>query len=102
MAKISLGLKSEYLEGKIKLIDLEYDSIAVFKNNGKFYAYLDICPHADTPMGEDCMSNGEIICPLHGAKFKAISGEVIEAPAEENLEMYDVFEENDELFIEMD
>jgi nitrite reductase/ring-hydroxylating ferredoxin subunit len=45
------------------------------------------CSHAEFKLGDCRMRRGcEIECPMHGARFRAVDGEVLKGPATEPLE----------------
>lgn len=47
--------------------------------DGEFRAFNATCTHAGCAVGS--LSNGQIICPCHGAKYDHDTGDVIEGPA---------------------
>jgi 3-phenylpropionate/trans-cinnamate dioxygenase ferredoxin subunit len=65
--------------------------ICLVRANDEVFALADRCSHADYPM-----SDGEVVdeyvieCVLHGAQFDIRTGEVVESPATEGLELYEV------------
>lgn len=48
-------------------------------SDGEFRAFNATCTHAGCAVGS--LSNGQIICPCHGAKYDHDTGAVIEGPA---------------------
>ena len=49
-------------------------SIALFNENGKFYAMNYICPHSGGPIGEGTIEEGIVTCPLHAWAYDAETG----------------------------
>jgi nitrite reductase/ring-hydroxylating ferredoxin subunit len=102
MADRKIIESSKIEENKVKIVSLKHDDIGVFKRDGIFYAYIDNCSHTDEPMGELCLEEGKIVCPLHDAVFDAVSGKVMAPPAVIGLEMLDVVEKDGFLYIDYD
>ncbi|MET8977086.1 bifunctional 3-phenylpropionate/cinnamic acid dioxygenase ferredoxin subunit [Streptomyces sp. NPDC004539] len=51
------------------------DAIAVFHDDGTYYALDDTCTHGQASLAEGWIENGEVECPLHSARFCLKSGE---------------------------
>ena len=54
---------------------------------GTVTAFVARCPHQGCSVSA---SGGELQCPCHGSRFDAMTGEVLEGPAEEPLETLEV------------
>jgi Rieske Fe-S protein len=50
---------------------------------GEFRAFSQHCPHAGCAASE--FANGEIVCPCHGSRFSADTGDVVQGPATTGL-----------------
>ncbi len=61
------------------------DSIAVFNDNGEFFALDDTCSHEKASLSEGWIEDGVIECPLHAGKFCLKDGSVLSMPATENV-----------------
>jgi nitrite reductase (NADH) small subunit len=48
--------------------------IAVFNENGNFYALNYVCVHMGGPLSEGVIKDGEVTCPWHGWSFVAGTG----------------------------
>lgn len=51
------------------------DAIAVFHDDGAYYALDDTCSHGQASLSEGWIEGGEVECPLHSARFCLKSGE---------------------------
>jgi nitrite reductase (NADH) small subunit len=49
-------------------------AMAVFKENGQFYAMNFICPHSGGPISEGTIKDGIVECPWHAWRFHADTG----------------------------
>jgi naphthalene 1,2-dioxygenase system ferredoxin subunit len=64
----------EVPEGAVKGIEIQKQFVALYRLDGKVYATSDICTHESARLSDGWIENGEIECPLHGARFKIDSG----------------------------
>jgi len=64
------------------------------------FACEDRCSHAEFPLSEGEMVDDFVIeCGLHGAQFDIRTGEVLEPPADERIQMLEVKIEDDVVFV---
>lgn len=57
------------------------DDIAVFNDEGEFFALDDTCTHALASLAEGWVEDAEVECPLHAARFSLRTGEALSLPA---------------------
>jgi nitrite reductase/ring-hydroxylating ferredoxin subunit len=77
-APVALGADSEVPKGEAKLYQDE--NVVVSRNaDGALKAYSSVCTHGGCPMNK--LSGTTIICPCHGSRFDATTGEVVQSPA---------------------
>lgn len=57
------------------------DDIAIFNDDGEFYALDDTCSHEEASLSDGYIEDGVVECPLHAGKFCLRSGEVLSMPA---------------------
>lgn len=83
-------------DGEMMLVDVGGDGIVIASLEGGYYAFDNECTHSYCSLSEGEL-NGEIIrCPCHGAEFDIRTGDVVNPPAVEPLQVYSVtIEEND-------
>src|SRR5437660_5891234 len=48
--------------------------IALFYNQGKYFAIDDTCPHMGASLSEGCVENGIVTCPWHAWRFRLNDG----------------------------
>ncbi len=80
--------------GEVKVVDVDGVMVAVFNIDGEFYAIEDVCTHDGAEIASGCLIDDEIECPRHGARFNVRTGEVLSAPAYEDLETFETRVEN--------
>lgn len=62
--------------------------VAVINVDGEFHAIEDTCNHDGGELTGGCIEGCEIECPRHGARFNITTGEVLCAPAYEDVDTY--------------
>lgn len=76
--------------------------IALFNIKGKFFATDDICTHAHAHLSDGYIDEDRIECPLHQGLFHIPTGRAIAAPPTEDLKIYQVRIEGDDVLIEVE
>jgi 3-phenylpropionate/trans-cinnamate dioxygenase ferredoxin component len=80
----------ELSSGEMKMVEVGDDQILLANIEGTIYACDNVCTHASAPLSEGDLDREQVECPLHGSVFNVTTGEVIGAPAEENLRVFQV------------
>ncbi|MFT5110841.1 MAG: 3-phenylpropionate/trans-cinnamate dioxygenase ferredoxin subunit [Parasphingorhabdus sp.] len=76
--------------GSCKVVDIDDVMVAVFNIDGEFYAIEDLCSHDGGEIATGCLLDDVIECPRHGARFNVKTGEVLSAPAYEDIDIFEV------------
>ena len=81
------------------VIDGEADRpyVVTQPTEGEYRAFSAVCTHTGCTVGS--VENNEIICPCHGSRFDAASGEVLGGPASGPLEQFTVSDEGGTLVV---
>jgi nitrite reductase/ring-hydroxylating ferredoxin subunit len=95
MREVNIGAASDFSDPGRKIVGFGNFEVGVFKLDGEFYAYLNLCPHMGGPVcqgkmiakveeiiAEDRTSKGmafsktkmHIVCPWHGFEFDIRTG----------------------------
>jgi 3-phenylpropionate/trans-cinnamate dioxygenase ferredoxin subunit len=64
--------------------------IAVFNDEGNFFALDDTCTHEDASLADGWIENGEVECPMHSGRFCLATGEALCLPLTRNTRAYSV------------
>ncbi len=66
--------------GESIVVTLNKKDVAVFHDDGKFYAIDDMCPHAGASLSGGHVENGTVTCPWHAWCFRLTDGARINSP----------------------
>ena len=99
---ITIGKAAEVEEGDAAAFDVEGIQVAVARVEGELYAFGDICTHQGCtlmPGGE--LDGTELTCGCHGSMFSIKTGEVLDGPATQPIEVYPAREVDGDIQIEV-
>ena len=82
-------------------IEKKGKQIALFKQNGNFFAIDNRCTHQGGSLCEGTLKDGEIECPLHGSHFEIGTGEATAPPAVEDVNKYNVRVRSEKVEVEL-
>jgi 3-phenylpropionate/trans-cinnamate dioxygenase ferredoxin component len=75
--------------------------LAIVHSSGSFYAIADECSHAQIPLSEGDVGDGEIECYLHGSRFDLRTGGPIGLPATEPVPIYRCVVDGNDLLVDV-
>ena len=81
MAFVKAAKVSDIPPGRIRVVELEEEDVALCNVDGEIYAVANMCTHDGGPLGDGYLLGDEIECPRHGARFNVRTGEVKTLPA---------------------
>jgi nitrite reductase (NADH) small subunit len=61
-------------EGEGRAVEVDNKLIAVFRDQGSFYAIDDICPHMGASLSDGFVTDGIVTCPWHAWRFRLADG----------------------------
>ncbi len=82
-------------------VDIGAEEIALVMMDNEIYAINNICTHEYACLSDGYVEDDRIVCPLHLAEFDITTGEVVEDPAEENLQTYSVKVVDDQVYVKI-
>ncbi len=92
---------SEIPQGRVKVVEVGGEDVALCNVGGEIYAVANVCTHDDGPLGEGYLADHAIECPRHGAKFNVQTGAVESLPAIVPIETYDVEVVGDDVYVDV-
>lgn len=93
----TVGKADEIDDGDVAAFQVGDLQIAVAKVDGDFFAFSDICTHRQCNLSGSDLDGTTIECECHGSVFDVATGEVLEGPATEPVDTYEVRVEGDDL-----
>jgi 3-phenylpropionate/trans-cinnamate dioxygenase ferredoxin subunit len=76
------------------------DQVLVVNLNDEFHATQGICSHEYFELDKGFITGDTITCALHLSRFDLLTGDPLDPPAEDPLEIYPVFIEEGRVVIE--
>jgi len=80
--------------------EFEDDTVLIFNVGGRLFAIADLCTHDDGPLGDGLLSDHDIECPRHGARFDIRTGKALCLPAVTDVPSYAVKVEDGYIYLE--
>ncbi|MFM0341419.1 non-heme iron oxygenase ferredoxin subunit [Paraburkholderia fungorum] len=90
---------AEVKPGDMKCVSLGAARILLSNVDGKVYATSDICSHALAYLSDGFLEGCVVECPLHGARFDVTTGKAMSAPANGDIETYEVTVAEGRIFV---
>ena len=96
---VTVAKTSDLAEDETMLVEVGDERIVLSNIGGMYYAIGEVCTHAEGPLSEGAVEEGEVECPWHGSRFDLRTGEATSPPADEAVPRYGVRIEGDEVLV---
>jgi 3-phenylpropionate/trans-cinnamate dioxygenase ferredoxin component len=96
---VKVAAVSEIPPGDMKMVEVGNEQILLVNVDGTIHACDDVCSHSYASLSEGDLEGAEVQCPLHGAMFNVVTGEVLTPPADEPLRLFEVRIEGDDVLV---
>jgi nitrite reductase/ring-hydroxylating ferredoxin subunit len=80
----------ELSPGEMKAVEVGDEQVLLANVGGTIYACSGLCTHALVPLSEGELDGEQVECLMHGSVFDVTTGEALDAPADENLQVFQV------------
>lgn len=94
-----LAATSDLENGEMKQVEAEGKKILLARIRDRFHATSAECPHYGAPLAEGLLCGDRVICPWHKSVFSITDGALLDPPALEGLKHYEVFVEENRLYL---
>ena len=99
---VRVAAKGDVAEGACLGVRVGDREIALYHlPGGEYHATANVCTHEYALLTDGWLENGCIECPLHAAQFDVRTGKALSAPADEDLTVYKVKVDGDNLLVEV-
>jgi nitrite reductase/ring-hydroxylating ferredoxin subunit len=81
---------ADLADGEMRQCSAGETNVLLARIDGTYHAVSATCAHYGAPLAEGVLNGDRIVCPWHHACYNAITGDLLEPPALDALERYDV------------
>ena len=99
---VTLCPADEVADLEMKAFSVRPDPIAVARIGDEFYAFDDTCTHAACSLADGALEGVTVVCPCHMGQFDLKTGEVIDGPPPDPINVYPAYEDDGKLIVELD
>lgn len=99
---VSVARLDEIPETGLKGISVNGRDIVLVRSEGEVFALEDRCSHEEFPLSAGEVTDGEITCALHGARFELATGTPRALPAVVPVRTYEVRIEGGEVQVKVE
>ena len=93
--------ESELPEGSMATVDVAGLHLLLARIGGEVHALSGTCTHEETDLGLGFLIEDRVTCPLHLSSFDLKTGAVLNPPATEPLQTFNVKIEDGTIFVEV-
>ncbi len=101
MAWTRVASTDEVAEGEVVGVTAAGKEIALYRDQGEFFATGNICTHQHAMLSDGYFEDGCIECPLHQGRFDIRNGRAMCAPLTEDIKVYPVRVEGQDLLADI-
>jgi nitrite reductase/ring-hydroxylating ferredoxin subunit len=94
---VTIGSRGAGPEGEVMSFGAGDRQVAVANVEGDLHAFDDVCTHQQCSLAEGELDGTVIECPCHGSQFDVTSGEAVNGPAVDPVDVFQMKVEDDEL-----
>ncbi len=96
---VKIAEVSDIAAGEMMVVEVGGERVLLVNVEGNIFACDDICSHAFASLSEGDLNGEEVECPLHGSAFNVITGEAMTPPADENVKVYQLRIEGQDILL---
>jgi len=74
--------------GEMRCVSVGQRKLLIAHTNHGVYAAAEVCTHEDARLCDGNLTDTLVKCPLHGSRFDLRTGQVLDDPATENLQIF--------------
>lgn len=98
MAFVKVGRKVDVAAGCATVVEVNGKPVALFNDEGSYYAIENTCKHRGGPLGEGDLSGSVVSCPWHGWEWDVTSGKCL-TNTQAQVARFEVKIEGDDLLV---
>lgn len=101
MAWIKLAEKGDLGDGEVLGLAIGDEQVALYCDGGEYFATGNICTHQYALLSDGYFEDGCIECPLHQGRFDIRTGRAQCEPLTEDIKVFPVKVEDDQIFVDL-
>jgi 3-phenylpropionate/trans-cinnamate dioxygenase ferredoxin component len=98
---VNVGKVKDFATEGTHALNVKGTSVCLVQLGGKYFALDDRCTHAEAMLSAGEVEDGEVACPLHGARFDLKTGAAMTPPATMPVRTHGVKVEGDNVLISL-
>ncbi len=87
---------------EMRCVSLSDRNVLVAHTAEGWFVADEMCTHEDARLCDGNLNGTLVKCPLHGSRFDLTTGAVLDDPADEPLNIYQVITEGDIVYVTLD
>jgi naphthalene 1,2-dioxygenase ferredoxin component len=99
---VRVAARDDVPEGSTLQVEAGGVPVCLYNLAGTICATQDTCTHAQASLAEGFIEGEAIECPLHQAMFDIRTGKALTPPATEDLRVYPVRIDGDDIIVQVD
>ena len=99
---VSVGTAGEIGDGEMNSYAAGEHQVAIANVEGDLHAWDDVCTHQQCSLAVGEIEGTIVECPCHGSQFDVTTGEAVQGPATDPVDIYEVRELDGELQVLID
>ncbi len=96
---VEVGSAGEIGEGEITSFSAGGRQIAIANVDGDLHAFDDVCTHQQCSLAEGDLDDTIVECPCHGSQFDVTTGEAVEGPATDPVDVFELRDQDGALHV---
>ena len=98
---VKVGRASDFPDNEGTAVEINGRPVCVVRTGSAFHAVDNRCTHAESRLSGGDIEDGEIVCPLHGARFSLETGAALTLPAVKPVRVHAVEVRGDDVFVKL-
>ncbi len=94
---VTIGSAGGVPEGEVMSFSVDSRQVAVANVEGDLHGFDDTCTHQQCSLAEGELDGTIVECACHGSQFDVITGEAVNGPAVDPVDVFQMKEEDGQL-----
>jgi 3-phenylpropionate/trans-cinnamate dioxygenase ferredoxin subunit len=99
---VNVGSAGEIADGEMNSYSAGERQVAIANVDGTLHAFDDLCTHQQCSLAEGELEDTVVECPCHGSRFDIRTGEAVNGPATDPVDVLEVREQDGDLQVLLD